>query len=208
VEWAFLAQAVIAMLMITAPPDPAKIVFFNSIVANREHRRVPAALRVAVTVFLILGGAAVIGRELLELIGINLGAFGAVGGLVVTGMGFEMLYNGGPSKAQGKDVEEEGPSDESGLFLPLSTPLLAGPGAITTAITLSAQSDELGTMLAAVIGAAAVGVVAFASFVWLGGALSKVKPKTLELLMRIGGMLLATIGVQMLLGGLRTFYGF
>ena len=51
---------------------------------------------------MILGVAALIGRELLEI----LGAFGVAGGLVVALMGFEMLCGGTFSRTQG--AEEAG----------------------------------------------------------------------------------------------------
>jgi multiple antibiotic resistance protein len=208
-DWEFLVQASIGLFMITWPVDPVKILFFNSVIGEDDARRTPSAIKVSLYVGIILGGAAAVGGAVLQLMGINLGAFSVVGGLVVAGMGFEMLYSGGPSRAQGKKVEEEGPTDDSGLFLPLSIPLIAGPGAITTAITLSASKGATTEALAAtLIGVAVVMVAVFVSFVFLGGALSKVSDKAMQILMRIGGMLLATIGVQMLLGGLRTFYGF
>ena len=208
-DWKFVAQAAIALFVITMPIDPVKILFFNSTVSGREARRVPAALSVCLYVGVILGLSALVGGQFLGLMGINLGAFSVVGGLVVAGMGFEMLYSGGPSQAQGKKVEEEGPTDESGLFLPLSIPLIAGPGAITTAITLSASNGaSTEALIATLIGVGVVVVGVFVAFVFLGGVLSKVSEKSMQVLMRLGGMLLATIGVQMLLGGLRTFYGF
>ena len=47
----------------------------------------------------------------------------------------------------------------------------------------------------------------FASFAWLGGLIAKLKPTATALLVRIGGLLLATIGTQMLLGGLKAYFG-
>ncbi|QYZ80009.1 NAAT family transporter [Methanofollis formosanus] len=202
-----IAQASIALLMITTPPDPVKILFFNTIVANREERRAPAALKVALIVAVILGGSALVGRQLLGLLGINLGAFGIVGGLVVAGMGFEMLYNGAPSKTQGKEIEEEGPEDEGSLIMPLSIPLIAGPGAITTAITLAYQGNQIDPLIATLIGVGVVAVVIFVSMNYLGGLISKVSERTMELLLRIGGLVLATLGVQILLGGVVRYFG-
>ena len=63
-------------------------------------------LRARPTTFRILGVAALIRRELLEILGINLGAFGVEGGLVVALMGFEMLCGGTSSRTQG--AEEAG----------------------------------------------------------------------------------------------------
>ncbi len=206
IGWQFYVQAVIAMLVITTPPDPAKVLLFNSIIDRQDRKRTASAVFVGVVVFGILAVSALIGRELLELLGINLDAFSVVGGLVIAGMGFEMLYGGKTSRAQGRDIEEEGPKDDSGLILPLSTPLIAGPGAIVTIITITSVEDSLDTLAAALLGAAAVGVVAFASYQWLGGAVSRLSASATALLLRIGGLLLATIGVQMLLGGLKNFF--
>ena len=52
-----------------------------------------------------------------------------------------------------------------------------------------------------------VALVTFLSFEWLGGWIAKLSPTSTALLMRIGGMLLATIGAQMVLGGLRNYFG-
>lgn len=201
-------QAFIAIFMIVNPIDPVKIVIFNDVVARQGLKRSAAALRVAVVVFGILAVSALIGRELLQLLGINLGAFGFVGGLIVAGMGMEMLYGGQSSRTQGtKDVADE-PSEEEGLILPLATPLMAGPGGITTVIAVSTFRDDATTLLAAIVGVAVVSVLVYVGFAYLGGAFAKLKPTTTAMLARFGGLLLATIGVQLALGGLRTFYGF
>lgn len=201
-------QAFIAIFMIVNPIDPVKIVIFNDVVARQGLKRSAAALRVAVVVFGILAVSALIGRELLQLLGINLGAFGFVGGLIVAGMGMEMLYGGQSSRTQGTEDVADEPSEEEGLILPLATPLMAGPGGITTVIAVSTFRDDATTLLAAIVGVAVVSVLVYVGFAYLGGAFAKLKPTTTAMLARFGGLLLATIGVQLALGGLRTFYGF
>lgn len=205
-DWHFYLQAVISLVLITSPPDPVKVLFFNSTIEKDGKGRTQSALLVASVVLAILAGAALVGRQLLELLGINLDAFSAVGGLIIFGMGAEMLYGGAPSRAQGGKIEKEGPTEESGLIIPLSIPLLAGPGAIVTAITIASFNDSFEPLLAALIGAVAVAVVVFVSFEWLGGLISRLSPQATSLLVRIGGLLLATIGAQMLLGGLKNFF--
>ena len=200
-----IVQAVIAMLVITSPPDPAKVLLFNSILDDGNQNRMSAALKVAVIVFCILAGAALGGGQLAQLLGIDLNAFSVIGGIVVAGMGFEMLYGGKPSKTQGKNPVDNPDDDESsGLIMPLSIPLIAGPGAIVTTITI-ASSEESG-IWAALIGAGAVALVIFVTFYWLGGMLSRLSPSATALMLRLGGMLLATIGMQMLLGGLKNYF--
>ena len=208
----FLIQSIIAMVIITTPPDPAKILLFNTTIEAQGKARTASALLVAGVVLVILAGAALIGGPLLNLLGINLDAFSFVGGLIIFAMGVEMLYGGAPSRAQGGDIEKkvqaEGAEEEDeGLIIPLSIPLIAGPGAIVTAITISSRGQDIDGYIAAIAGAITVAIVTFASMNWLGGLIAKLSRQATALLIRIGGLLLATIGAQMFLGGLKNFFG-
>lgn len=208
----FLIQSVIAMVLISSPPDPAKLLLFNSTIASQGRARTAAAVLVAGAVLAILVGSALFGGPLLNLLGINLDAFSFVGGLIIFAMGVEMLYGGAPSRAQGgeieKRVQEEGADQEDeGLIIPLSIPLIAGPGAIVTAITISSRGQDIDGLIAAVAGAITVAAITFASMNWLGGWIAKLSRQATALLIRIGGLLLATIGAQMFLGGLKNFFG-
>ena len=184
-----VAQATIAVFMIVNPVDPVKIVIFNDVIARQELDRRKAALKIAIMVFVILGAAALIGRELLQLLGINLGAFGVVGGIVVALMGFEMLYGGQSSRTQGTkevEAETEEESEEDGLMMPLAVPLMAGPGAITTVITMSAISDDGTSLLAALAGVAIVAVCVWLGFAVFGSWFAKLKPTATAMLARQG----------------------
>jgi multiple antibiotic resistance protein len=206
-NWQVVVQSVIALLVITAPPDPAKVLLFNSIIEEQGLNRSRSAMKVAIIVFCILGGAAFGGDEIAKLLGIDLNAFSVVGGIVVAGMGFEMLYGGSVSKTQGKEVREGEPDESAGLIMPLSIPLIAGPGAIVTAVTISTSNTTAGyDWLLALVGAGSVALATFASFQWLGGLLARLPANATSLMLRLGGMLLATIGVQMLLGGLNRYF--
>ena len=199
-------QATVAIFMIVNPIDPVKIIIFNDVVSRKGLNRRAAALKIAVIVFGILTVIALIGRELLQLLGINLGAFGVVGGFIVALMGFEMLYGGVSSKTQGTVEVAAENTDDEGLIMPLAVPLMAGPGAITTVITVSSFKDDGSTLGAAVVGVVVVSVLIFLSFAFLADLIAGLKPATTAMMARIGGMLLATIGTQLTLGGIRTFY--
>jgi multiple antibiotic resistance protein len=199
-------QGVVAMLMITFPPDPAKILLFNTTIERQGKARTSSALFVALVVLAVLVGAALFGRQLLQLLGINLDAFSVVGGLIIFSMGMEMLYGGAPSRTQSAEIEAKGPQEDSGLIIPLAIPLLAGPGAIVTAISISSTNDSMEPLIAALAGAVAVAIAAFVSFEWLGGLISRLSPTSTAVLVRIGGLLLATIGAQMVLGGIKKFF--
>ncbi len=203
-------QGIVAILVIVSPPDPVKVLLFNDVVRRDNLNRATAAGKVALYFAVIMGVSALVGKELLELLGINLDAFQVVGGLIIAGMGFEMLYGGAPSKAQGKGERERetegGTGEGEGLMLPLATPLLAGPGAITTVITISTFNSSGEATAVALVGAAVTAAAIFASLAWLGGAIAKMSDRATALLARLGGVLLATLGTQMLLGGLKQFF--
>ena len=196
-------QAVISLLVITAPFDPIKILFFGQAISDSGDDRRAAALKVAVYSAVLLAGGAVIGQPFLYVLGIDLHAFRAVGGLVIALMGFEMLYGGGTSKAQGEDQRRKGPEAGDQLLIPLTLPLIAGPGALTTTITLAAQDTGIMPVL---FGIGAVALVAYFSFAVIGESIQRAKPSTVAMLARIGGLLLATIDTQMMLGGLKSFF--
>ena len=202
----FLVQAIISMVVITLPMDPVKVMFFNEAIENPPRNRTWAAGRVALYVAIILGGAALVGQQLLDILGVNLDAFAVVGGVIIALMGFEMLYGGGGSKTQGEDKRQAGPEEGDALLIPLTLPLVAGPGAMTTTIAIAASREGDG-VTAALIGVGVVALIAFVSYAFLGGLFTRIKPATMAIVTRIGGLLLATIGVQMMLGGLDRFFG-
>ena len=199
-------RSVISMLVITMPFDPVKVLVFNAAIADPPRGRAASAIRVALYIGVILAGSALFGRPLLDILGVNLDAFAIVGGLVIALMGFEMLYGGGTSKAQGENVRQRGPKQEDTLMIPLSLPLIAGPGAITTTITIASQGESSEGLIVALVGVGVVVLSAFLSYAWLGELLGKMRQEAVSVLARIGGLLLATIGAQMVLAGLKRFF--
>lgn len=204
-------QAIIGIFMITAPVDPIKALLFNQVIKNTGKSRRKAALNLALMVLCILGGTAIIGKQVLGLIGINLSAFGFVGGLIVASMGFEMLYAGRSSSPQGggpadKHIHQE--SEESGLLVPLAMPLIAGPGAMTTVITVSSTEHGFSALAGALLGIVIVALITFLTMNYLAEYLEKASRKTTQVFQRIGGLLLATIGAQLAMNSIRDFYGF
>jgi len=61
--------------------------------------------------------------------------------------------------------------------------------------------------IAMAIAIAAVAVVTFIFYCYMGGLLARLKPGAVAIMARIGGLLLATLGFQMFLSGLKNFFG-
>ena len=113
------------------------------------------------------------------------------------------MLHGAPTKVQHDEGVEDSPEER--VLVPLAMPLLAGPGAITTTITLSARA---GTWSDIVLLLAAVAVVAVVTFVTLSSAgwVSKnVGRRGQRIFLRFMGLILAAVGAQVLLSGLYSF---
>ena len=200
-DWTLVVQATVSVWVLVGPLSRG--VFFRMMTEGRSaQERRKGAITVLVTVAAILYTSAIAGRELLELLGINLGAFGIAGGLVLTAMGFEML-TGHNSKAQGGDDVYEEPEEEDGYIVPFSIPFIAGPGAITTVITLSARGDDAASIITVLI-AITIPIAALALGLFKLGNLN-ISPKAMKVIGQAGGIFIATIGIQLVLGGLANY---
>jgi multiple antibiotic resistance protein len=84
-------------------------------------------------------------------------------------------------------------------IVPLAAPLIAGPGTITGAISYSSAHGIPITMISLTI-AVTVNFLIMLSSIWIGKTLEKLH--VFEPLIRITGLIVAAVAVQMILGGL------
>ncbi len=138
--WEAFLQALTATLAIVNPIG-AVPVFLGITRAMVPAERARSAGTAALAVLIILLSSAFVGRWVLQAFGLSLSALRAGGGLIIILMGVEMI------RGNRTRVQHHGPlppSDESadGIYVPLAMPMLAGPGAITTVITLAAHRDH------------------------------------------------------------------
>lgn len=205
-DWNFYVQAIVGVVVITDPITRG--IFFKVMTENEPQRRAAFVRTITITVAITLFGAALVGRELLDVMGINLGAFGFAGGMVVALMGAEMLFGGEPSRAQGgkqaREVQQP-ESFEKSAVVPYAIPFVAGPGAITIVISIaSATSNGSGTIAALVAVAVAVILLPIGHLVVAKHL--KLSEAAMGIATRIGGLLVLTIGVQLMMNGISTFY--
>lgn len=198
-------QATIAVFLITDPIG--KAVFFHLLMADTPAKKVKSALTVATVVALILGVAAFAGQEILDLINIHLGAFGFTGGVIVALMGLEMMGTGAPSRAQGSGGALPHPSPDDSLLVPFAMPLIAGPGAITVVITLAAKTNSYEATVMTLIAIGINVALLLLCCIALEGVLGRLSDRAVSLFTRFGGLIVATIGVQLAFGGIKKYFG-
>lgn len=168
-----------------------------------EDRRNVAGRAVALT-FAIVAAFAIGGRTIFDLFGITLPAFQVTGGILVALVGYHMLQ-GEHSRVHTPTDEDNRMSRDAALDIaisPLAMPILAGPGTIATAMNFAAESTlpEVGRVLGAFALVCAVTWVTFVSSESITRFLGQ---NAIKVVNRLMGLILAVIGVQMLITGIR-----
>jgi len=198
--------AVLALSSIFFLVDPfAAIPGFLAITESADPaRRKRMAGKGALTCFVVLTGFALGGQLLFRMFGITLPAFEVAGGLILLLIGLDMLEaKRSPTQEAHGDTEEAAAKEDAGI-VPLGTPMLAGPGAISSVMVLVGQVPslwhwEMGAIL---------GSIAFTSLVtyWVLASASQVRrvmgDTGIRILVRVMGLLLVALAMQFFVNGL------
>lgn len=152
----------------------------------------------------ILLVALLIGEILLEFFGISIHSFRTAGGILLLLMSITMLS--GSRETPLPDDSGDPDRAASMAIVPLSTPLLAGPGAIST-IILDAHKGQ-GVLHYLIMSAE---IAALALITWLTFLIAPWFSKRLgtmgsNIFTRLMGLLLAAIAVEFIAGGLRGLF--
>ena len=131
-----------AVLFIVIDPIGVAAIFAA---LSRSHT-IPARRRMAITATLLAGTILLVflmfGDALLGLLGITLPAFRIAGGALLFLLAIDMVVvrqSGLRSTTSREQLEAEQKADVS--VFPLAFPLIAGPGAITTVLLMSARAE-------------------------------------------------------------------
>jgi len=134
------------------------IIAFTAGMSAQKRERVG---RVAsLSVFGILLAALLLGEAILSFFGISIHSFRTAGGILLLLMAINMLIGHKQVPAPEDNADTE--STQSIAIVPLSTPLLAGPGAISTVIVDAHKASSAGHY-----GVMALVLVALSLTVWL-----------------------------------------
>jgi multiple antibiotic resistance protein len=166
------------------------------------HRQ--QALRTAtITGATILLTFALLGGAIFQLFGITIHAFRIAGGLILFGIGLDMLQ-AKPSRVRATPEEErEGLGKDAVGITPLGVPILVGPGSITTVMVL--MGDAPGPVhVAALLLVICLTLGTTYLLLSQGQRFLRYFGRTgLNVMTRIMGLLVAVIAVQFVLDGVR-----
>jgi multiple antibiotic resistance protein len=190
------AQVFVTLLVIMDPLGNVPIFLAVTEKEGDEGRR-RAAAQAALTAAAVILAFAAFGGALLRVLGISVEALQVSGGLLLVLVALELLQQ--PMRPAGAQLT----STANVAFVPLGTPLLAGPGAIAaTMVYIRDAADWRGVLIVvgALVSVFMVVYVVLRLATHIAGVLTE---NGLALVARIVGLLLAAIAIQLVATGIQ-----
>src|SRR6267154_639331 len=164
-------------------------------------------IRMARLAFCVMGGVLIIfsaaGEWILKFIGITMPGFQLAASIVMLLVALDML------RAQRSRVHETSEETAAGVektdiaIAPLAIPMLAGPGAISTAILLQNRAVNLAQHIALHVCILGVSLASYLVLRVSARGARWLSPIAMNITVRIMGLLLAAVAIQFMLNALR-----
>jgi multiple antibiotic resistance protein len=184
--------------------DPVGVVpIFLAMTAGYSEERIRSTARRACLVSCaLLLFFALFGGIIFKVFGVSLGAFRVAGGILLLITALDML-RARPSETRTTPTEtQEGVDKEDVALVPLAMPLLAGPGAIATAMVLMARGgDHLVSAVPVLLAIVLTFVTSYLVLRAAGFVQRVLKRSGVAILERVMGLILAAIAVQFIADG-------
>lgn len=161
---------------------------------------------VVITVTTILLLALFLGENLLVFFGISINSFLVSGGILLMLMALSMLQAKISKTVHTKKEAEEGEARQSIAVVPLSMPLLAGPGAISTVIMYSHRGTDINHYLIMsldIIAVMAILWIVLRTTPWL---IRHISQTGINIFTRLMGLVLSALAVEFIASGLKGLF--
>lgn len=193
IEYALLA---ISTLFVIVDPIAMVPAFLAMTPTDTPAQRIRVAKIASLTSAAVLLFFAWAGKLFFKLLGITLPAFQLAGAIVLLLVALDML-RAQSSPVRVTPAETDAGAEKSDIAVtPLAIPMLAGPGAITSAILLRNQADSVAKQIMLLTAILLVCASIYVIFRLSAHGARWLSPIALRLVTRIMGLVLAALAVQ------------
>lgn len=204
-EYTYLLKVAIALIAIVNPIGCLPI-FISATSGWSKDERSRTARTVAITVMIVLSISAFIGDKILDFFGITIPSFQVGGGILLLLIAISMMHGKQSATRQTPEEAQDLSEREVIAIVPLSIPLLAGPGAISSMILTAQQHPGFWGHLSLVIPIALISL-----FIWgllqLADGITHYLGKTgINIVTRLMGLVLAAMAVEFIAHGLEGLF--
>lgn len=202
-EYTDYLKIFIALLAVVDPLAAMPIIVSMTARDNTfELKAIARTVVLSVTIVLLV--ALFAGQAVLMFFGISISSFRVSGGILLMLMSFSMLQ--GKISETVRNEEEAKEETEQTAVVPLSIPLLAGPGAISTVILYAQKGSGMHHYLMISLDIIAVTTILWCvlrATPWLTQRLSRIG---VNVVIRLMGLVLLALAVEFIAGGLKGLF--
>lgn len=201
IDFAYLLKTGVALFAIVNPIGSIPI-FISATNGWSSKDRNRITNLVAITVFSVLSVAALMGEHILNFFGISIPSFQVAGGILIMLIALHML-NGKQRQSKQSNSSTSSLDDKDLLaVVPLSVPLLAGPGAISSIIIAAENHHNFISHLSLIIPISVVVLSAWIVLRLSGFIAHLLGVIGINIVTRVMGLILASMAVEFIAKGL------
>ena len=200
-EYAYLVKTTIALFAIVSPLGSLPM-FIAATRGWDKQARAKTTRTVAFTVFIVLMVSAFLGESILEFFGISIPSFQVGGGILLMLIAIAMMHG---KQSGARQTEEEAHDMEARdviAIVPLSIPLLVGPGAISSMILSAQQHPTFTGHLFLAIPAFIVALSAWLTLQLADNITNFLGATGINVITRLMGIILTAMAVEFIARGL------
>ena len=191
-------------LFVIVDPITTVPTFLAMTETNTRQERIRMARLASIVACLVLLSFALAGDAILKAFGITVPAFEIAGGILLLIVALDMLQARRTAIKETPEEQAAGTTKEDVAITPLAIPMLAGPGAITAVVLISAQAQSFAHRAIVIGNIVFVSLLVFLILRTAAVRSAILGPITLKIITRLMGLLLAAIAVQFILNGIRS----
>ena len=201
VEYTFLAASSLFVIIDPLATVPAFLAMTPTDTPEQRTKMAGLACCVMAGVLILF---AVAGKWIFKILGITMPAFQLAASIVLLLVALDML------RAQRSRVHETREETAAGIektdiaITPLAIPMLAGPGAISTAILLQQQAANVTQQIGLYVSIIAVSAASYLVLRLSARGARWLSPIVMNITVRIMGLLLAAVAIQFMLNAIQT----
>jgi multiple antibiotic resistance protein len=196
-------SALVTFLVIIDPPGCAPIFASLTRGTSQAHRRT-MAVRSSLIAWAILMFFALLGKPMLQALGISLGSFRIAGGIMLFFIALDMVFERRTERREKRAEEiERTPETEDISVFPMAIPMIAGPGSIASAMLWVSRADTVFDIAVVLVAITVVMLITLVTLLAAGPLMRLIGEKVEAMITRILGVILAALAAQFVVDGLK-----
>jgi len=204
IEYTDYIKILIALVAVVDPLGVMPIVASLTAGNRAEMRSIAGTVAFSVAVILLI--ALFAGENLLQFFGISINSFKVSGGILLMLMAISMLQAKTSELVHNRQEAEANANRQSSAVVPISMPLLAGPGAISMVILYAQTDGSLWHYLLISLDIVTVALILWIVIRFIPWLTQHLSQTGINIFTRLMGLVLSALAVEFIAGGLKGLF--